>query len=447
MNITHEVKKLERSSVKLSVTVPQNDVGAAYDSVLQKFAKKAQIPGFRKGHVPLPVLERKFGADLKNEAALDIIESALKDLLETVEPKPYSQPELDAMPEFDAGKDLSFAVVYDVYPEVHVTDFAGITIKEPQVTVNAQDVQNELERIQDRNALVLDKKDGEGAAAGDLVTVSWHEIDAEQKIIDDSVRNGVVLTAGKPGSYFELEDDVLGMKTGESKEIIKQYKADHANEDLAGKEIKFSLTVDAVKIKELPPIDDELAQDVSGDFKTLDDLKASIIKRLETQKDARVEELKVRALIDAIIERTPMEIPDSMLKADLDSRIRGMAAQLGMSREQMSRLLQNEHHHAELYASWAPESERRIKSSLIVTSLMKEKNIAATDEDIEEEYKSIAGKSGAQLDEVKARYADEESKEYLADVVKEKKLFKELFSLVKIEKGDTVSLEELLHND
>jgi trigger factor len=446
VNITHEITKLERSSVKLSVTVSKEDVRSSYDVIVSQYAKKAQIPGFRKGHVPVPILERKFGAELKNEAVAETLEGALKELLEKIDPKPYSQPVLQTMPLPDMDNDLSFSVTYDVFPEVHITDFSGVVIKEPCATVSEKDIQNELERIQERNALILDKKADEPAASGDLVTVSWHEIDKDGGKIDGSERSGVVLTIGKGGSYYEFEDDIAGMKTGESKEISKKYKEDHADKDLAGSEKKFFLTVDAVKIKELPKIDDDLAQDVSGDFKTLDDLKTNVAKRLEDQKDRRVEELKVNALLDALVERNPMQIPASMLKAELESRLQNLAYQFGMDRSQVSRLLQKEQEGGELYEQWTPESEKRLKSSIIISSLIKDKNIAVTDEDIEEEFKNIAEHSGAQIDDVKSRYNDDASREYVVGSVKEKKLFKELFSLVKIQKGDTVSLEELLKN-
>ena len=168
MKVTKEIEKLEHSAAKLTVTVAKKDVADSYSETLGKYTKHVQIPGFRKGHVPASVLERKYGEQIKMEAASDLIDKSLNEIFsdeKEVEnrPLPYAQPQLENMPEFDTSKDFVYTVTYDVFPKVEVKDFSGITIKEPQVTIGDAELQEELKGIQERNAVVMDKKDDEKA--------------------------------------------------------------------------------------------------------------------------------------------------------------------------------------------------------------------------------------------------------------------------------------------
>ncbi|MCI6810203.1 MAG: trigger factor family protein, partial [Spirochaetia bacterium] len=138
MKLTKEFTNLEKSAVKLSVTVDKADVEQAYNSTISKYVKNAQIPGFRKGHVPASVLEKKYGESLKADTIGEIIDTAVSEIFEKEtdnRPLPYAQPVLEEMPALDVTKDLKFTLTYDVFPKVSVKDFAGVTVKEPQVTV------------------------------------------------------------------------------------------------------------------------------------------------------------------------------------------------------------------------------------------------------------------------------------------------------------------------
>ena len=176
MKLTKEFTGLEKSSVKLSVTVAKKDVQDVYGAITAKYVKTAQIPGFRKGHVPVNVLERKFGDALKADAMNEIIDKSLNEIFEKEtenRPLPYASPIMEKVPEFDLNKDFSYEVTYDVFPKVSVKDFSGITIKEPQVTVGDKEIKDELKAVQERNAVVMDKKDGEVVEKDNIVTINY----------------------------------------------------------------------------------------------------------------------------------------------------------------------------------------------------------------------------------------------------------------------------------
>ena len=159
MNVTKQVSKLENSAVKLTATIAKDDVVNGYNENLKKYAKNISLPGFRKGHVPVKVLEQKYGDSLKQEVLIDLVDQSLNQIFaeeesKDIRPLPYSQPRLenDKVPEFSTEKDLTFTVIYDVFPTVEVKEFSKIEVKEPQVSVTDKDVEEELKAIQERNA-------------------------------------------------------------------------------------------------------------------------------------------------------------------------------------------------------------------------------------------------------------------------------------------------------
>lgn len=427
MKLTTEFTSLEKSAVKLTVTIAKKDVQESYNNVLSKYTKNAQIPGFRKGHVPANVLERKYGEGIKADALSELIDKSLNEIFEKEtenRPLPYKQPIMEAVPELDTSKDLSYSVTYDVFPKVEVKTLSGITIKEPQVQITDKDLENELKNIQERNAVVIDKKSDEAAAKGDIVTIDYSEEGGEN-------RNGYVFTLGAGDDAYKIDDKVTGMKKDESKEFEKDSK-------------KIKVTVKAIKVRNLPALDDDLAQDVSEKFKTLDDLKKDISRNMEVAKNRKIAEIKSQSLLEQLVEKNPFEIPASMLEAELDGRWRMMAQQFQTTPEQLEKMVTASGQTKEtMLKEWTGDSEKMLKSRIIVDSLLKSRNISVTPEEIEEEYKKIAEEGGMDIEEVKKHYSDPRSKEWLIDDTKENKLYDELYKEVKVTKGDKVSFADL----
>ena len=447
MKLNKEFTKLEKSAVKLTVTVEKSDVQETYKTILDKYVKNAQIPGFRKGHVPAAVLERKFSDALKQDALSEIIDKSLNEVFENEKenrPLPYAQPVMEQFPELNLDSDLSYTVTFDVFPKIEVKDFSGITVKEPQVEITDKDIERELTAIQERNAVVMDKKDSETVAKDDIVTINYSELDENDKEIKGSKREGFVFTVGTGENIYKIDDEIIGMKKNETKQITKTYSKDEKDADLAGKTKKISVTVTSLKIRNLPALDDELAQDVNEKFKTLEDLKNDIKRSLETAKNRKISELKNNSLLSQLVEKNPFDIPVSMLQAELDGRWRMMAQQFQTTPEQLEKMVTASGQTKEtMLEQWTGDSEKMLKSRIIVDSLIREKNISVTPEEIEEQYAKIAQEGGISVDEVKKHYSDPRTKEYLIDDTKENKLYDEIYKTVKVSKGDKVNFEEL----
>ena len=442
MKVTKKIEKLENSSVKLTVTIGKADVAASYNEVVAKYAKNIQIPGFRKGKVPVSVLERKYGDALKNDAVSEIVEKALGDIFEEMDknksddrPLPYSQPTIDDIPLLDTTKDLTFAVKYDVFPQVEVKNFDGIEIKVPEVKITDDDLKEELEAIRQRNAMVLDKKDDEAVAKDDIVTVNYCELDDKDAEIAGSQRQDFVFTVGTEQNIYKFDNEIVGMKKGETKDLTKE---------VDGENKKVRVTVTAVKVRNVPELDDELAQDVSDKYNNLEDMKNDIKKNLETALENKLKEIKSNSLLEQLVEKNPVELPASMVKAELDSRFRMMAQQFQTTTEQLEKMLTSAGQKKEdMLTQWTGDAEKMLKSRIIVESLLKEKDISVTAEEIEAEYEKIAAGAGVSVEEVKKHYEDPRSKEYLEDEAKEQKLYTMLFDQVKVSKGDKKTFADL----
>lgn len=449
MKLTKNYEKLEKSAVKLTVTIDKSELEAIYKKVTANYTKNAQIPGFRKGHVPASVLERKYGDALKADALSEVIDNSLNEIFSDENekdnrPLPYAQPQLEKIPEFDLTKDLTYSVTYDVLPKVEVKNFSGITIKEPQVTIGDAELAEELKGIQERNATVTDKKESESVAKDDIVTINYSELDDNGNVIENSKREGFVFTVGSGENLYKIDDEIIGMKKNETKEITKTYKKDDPDKDLAGKTKKISVTVAAIKLRNIPALDDELAQDVNEKYKTLDDLKSDIKRQLELAKERRIKEIKNNELLSQLIEKNNFDVPASMLAAELEGRWNMMARQFQTTPEQLEKMIVSSGQTKEgMTSAWAQESEKMLKSRIIVESLLKERNISVTPEEIESQYEKIASDGGMTIEDVKKHYEDPRSKEYLIDEAKEQKLYEELYKEVKIAKGDKISFAEL----
>jgi trigger factor len=446
VKLTTEFTNLEKSAVKLTVTIAKKDVEESYKTTLSKYVKNAQIPGFRKGHVPASVLERKFGESIKADSFGELIDNALNEVFEKEtenRPLPYAQPMMEQVPELDLTKDLTFSVTYDVFPKVEIKDFNGVAVKEPQVTITDDDIAEELKGMQERNAMVIDKKDNT-VEKDNIVTINYAELDDDGKVIDGTTREDFVFTVGTGENIYKIDDEIIGMKKDETKEITKKYKKDDADPELAGKTKKITVTVIAVKVRDLPALDDDFAQDVSEKYKTLADMKADIAKNMELAKDRKIKEIKNNSLLEQLVEKNQFDIPASMLQAELDGRWRMMAQQFQTTPEQLEKMILASGQSKEtMLTQWTGDSEKMLKSRIIVDSLIRAKNISVTPEEIEAQYAKIAEESGMSVEDVKKHYADPRSKEYLIDDAKENKLFDEIYKEVKVSKGDKVSFKDL----
>jgi len=444
-----QVEKLENSSVRLTVTVPKDEVKREYDELVGSYAKNVQIKGFRKGKVPRNVLERKFGESFKVETAQKVIDSALQEVFQDIDekPLPYAQPELEGELDLQPEEPLTFTVKYDVFPEVEVGETTGLTIEEPQVSIKKEDEERELKQLQEQNSVVMEK-DGGTVEKDNIVTIDYAEVDEEGNEIEDTRRDDFVFTVGSGYNLYKIDDDVLGMKAGDEKVIEKEYPEDFEYEELRGKKKKLKVTVKVIKERQLPEIDDELAQDISENYETLDDLKKDIRDRLQKSADQRIREQKVNNLMEKIEESSKLEVPESMIYAELAGMWQNFVQQYGGSEEQVLQLLQIQgKSKADILAEWREGAEKQLSRRLIVQKLIDDAGIEIPDEEAEADLKKRAEESGANADEALEYYKNNNMMDYIKQDLAERKLFDDLFEKNTVKKGKKQGFLDLMQGN
>jgi trigger factor len=455
VSVTKEITRLEKSNVRLNLTIPKEDVLSQYQDMIKDYTKNVQIPGFRKGKVPREVLERKFGEALKGEALGKIIEKAIGEVFEDEglpsdeRPLPYSYPEMEDKPQLNFDEDLRISLVYDVMPKVTVNQWQGLEVEVSDAEVTEEDIARDLEEVRERNAFVLDRDDEAQARNGDIATVNYCEMGENSEALPDKGRDDFVFTLGSANNIYQFDDDIVGMKKGETKEFTKTYPEETGIQNPnAGKTIKLRVTLTALKEKQLPDLDDELAQDVDEKFQTLDDLKNSIRIRLEKSLSLRMKDLKINKLLEKIMENTPVILPESMVKAELDGRLRGLAKRFGTNTDEILRIMGgNEEDPDSFMQSWRPQTEKSLHSRLIVETLIEEQHIEVSDEEIAQELEKIAADTNEELEKVKKRYEEDNASEYLKDSIREYKFFDMLLAQNTIKAGPKLKYLDLMENN
>jgi trigger factor len=455
--VTKEIIRLEKSNVRLNLTVSKDEVLSRYQNLINEYTKNAQLPGFRRGKVPREVLERKFGESLKAEALGRIIEAAVTEVFEDQnlsryeKPLPYSSPQVQDEPKLDFETDLKFSVIYDVLPQVNIGQWKGLEVEAPVVEITEEDLNRELAEVRDRNAIVMDRDDGAAAENGNVVTINYCELGDSGEVLPISERQDFVFTLGTGYNTYKFDDEVAGMKKGETKEFSKTFPADFADSSLAGQTKKLRVTLTALKKKELPELDDDLAQDVDEKFKTLEDLKNSIRERLSQSLKHRLRKLKINALLEKIMENTPVVLPESMIRAELDGRLRNLGQRFNMPPAQIFNLLSKlGDGFVDIENEWRPTAEKALHSRLIVETLIEEQKFEASEHELEQEMEAIAAESGTDFEEFKQYYQDYhggDMREEIMEELKERKLFDFLLAENTVKTGKKLTYLDLVQNN
>jgi trigger factor len=437
------IKELENSSVALTVTVTADTIEEGYKATLGKYAKDVQLKGFRKGKAPLSVLEGKFGTAIREESTFNTIEEALKEALESVEdkykPLSYSTPELqdeETLMPFKANSDITFTVNYDVMPTFELPTYTDLTVSVPKVSVSDEDVTKEIDKLRDQNAMVIEKS---GAAEeGDIVTLDYVELDAEKNEVAGSERKDFVFTIGSGYNFYQIDKDILGMKADEEKTFEKTYAEDSTVEGYAGKTITLKVAMKAVKTREVPALDDEFAQDVKEEYKTVEDLVKATKEKLENSLTAKLEEVKLNALSDELLKNVTIAVPKSMVDMEVDQSWKRYVRQTGLTEDQIMKFLEYQKKtKEELTEPWRSSAEKSLRIQLIMEQIKEKENFILDEEELNKA-----------CDEQLKDVTDEEQRTYYRSMLEDDLKFQKIGPFLQEKNtfvdGDVVSYSEFM---
>jgi trigger factor len=442
-----KIEKLENSAVKLTVTIAADAVQSKYDELVKKYSKDAQIKGFRKGKVPRNILERKFGEAFRAETLQDLLESGIGEAIEELDekPLPYARPTLvDEDLELDPSSELTFSVTYDVFPEVELGEYKGLEVAEPQVKITKKDEDRDIEDLRQQNALVIDKEDG-AVAEGDLVTMTYEEVDENDEAIDGTRREDFEFTVGEGHNLYHIDTEVVGMQADEPKVIEKEFPEDFEHEELAGEKKRIRVTITRIRQRDLPDLDDEFAQDISDDFESLDDLRKDVRSKLEKNAESRVRSQKIDQLMTQIVENSSVEVPATMVDTELEQSWQNLAQQYRVTPEQLDQLLQMQGKtRDEIFEEWRPAAIERIKRSLLVQKMIENEGVEVSEEDAEEEIRKDASERSADPDQIIEYYKSQGMLTYVQQEIAERRMFDAVLQESKTKKGDKIAYVDLL---
>ena len=395
-----KVEKTENTNeLKLTFTVPAEKFDEGMKKVYTKTANYFNIPGFRKGKAPMALVERTYGSeifyeDTFNEIVPEIFENEVKEnKIEVV-----SKPEIDIV-EMGKGKDLVFTAVVQVKPEVKLGKYKGVSIKKVEYKVTDEDIQKELDRMADKNSRLV-SIENEPVAEKDIAVIDF-----------EGFVDGVAFEGGKAENHeLEIgsktfipgfEDQVIGMKVDEEKDINVKFPEEYFSAELAGKDAVFKVKLHEIKRKELPAIDDEFAKDVS-EFDTLEELKNSIKEKLEEENTNKAKYETEEAAMKAVNEATEADIPSGMVETEIDNMMRDIETRLSYQGLNMKQYLQMVGKTEEdMRKEYEEQAKVSVKSRLVMEEIVKAEKLEATEEEIAEKVKEMAENYGRKEEDLK----------------------------------------------
>ena len=422
-------KTENKNELKLTITVEAEKFDNAIKSVFQKSAKYFNIPGFRKGKAPFNIVERYYGdsifyEDAFNELVPDVYDKEIKDNKIDV----VSKPHIDIV-QMEKGKDLIFTAIVNTKPEVKLGKYKGIELKKVEYKVTDEDVEHELSHMAEHNSRLV-SVDDRPAQKDDTVTIDFEGF-VDGKPFDGGKAEGQQLTIGSNTFIPGFEDQLVGMKIDEERDIKVKFPDDYFSKDLAGKDATFHIKLHSISYKELPKIDDEFAKDVS-EFDTLADLKKDIKSKQEKQNADRAKNEMEEKAIEEVSKNTKIDIPDGMIELEIDNMENDIAQRLqyqGLSLEQYLKMLNKTE--SDLRNEFKDDAKKNITTRLVLEQIVADENIKADQKFIDEELEKMEKQYGRKADELKK---NEEVMNYLDKSSKNEQAVKFIIDNAKITK-------------
>ena len=388
-----------KNELKLEFTIEAEKFNEGIKKVFNKNAKYFNIPGFRKGKAPIQIVERYYGNEIFYEDAFnEIVPPIFDEEVEKEGIEVVSRPKIDIV-QMEKGKDLIFTAVVDTKPEVKLAKYKGIELEKTEYKVTDKVIEDELNKMAERNSRMVNVED-RPAEKGDTTVIDFVGT-VDGKEFDGGKAENHELELGSNSFIPGFEDQVVGMKIDEVKDINVKFPEDYFSKDLAGKDAVFKVTVHEIKKKELPKIDDEFAKDVS-EFDTLKELKADIKSKQEKQNEEREKaELNEKA-VKAVADKSEVDIPEGMIDLELDNMIEDMDRRLSYQGINLEQYLQMVGKSKEDFRNENKESAKEsIKLKLVLEAIGKEAGIKAESKEVDEKLKELATAYGRKEEELK----------------------------------------------
>lgn len=423
-----KIEKTENNNeLKLEFRVEAKKFDEGMKKVYAKTAKYINIPGFRKGKAPMAIVEKHYGPEVFYEDTFnEIVPEEYERELKENNIEAVSKPDIEVK-QIGKGQDLIFTAVIQTKPEVKLGKYKGIQIKKVEYNVSDEDINHELGHMAERNSRLVNVED-RPVEDGDITV-----IDFEGFVNDVAFEGGkgenYELTIGSKTFIPGFEDQIIGMKIDEERDINVKFPEEYFSEELKGKDAVFKVKLHEIKKKELPELNDDFAKDTS-EFDTLDELKASIKEKLEHENEHKAKYEMEDAVVKAAVETVEVEIPSGMVETEVDNMVKDMETRLSYQGVRLEQYLQMVGKSMEDFRKEHEENAKTsVKTRLTLEAIVKAENIEASEEDVNKKVEEMAAMYGKTAEELKA---NEQFVTYVKDSIKNEAVIKFLMDNAKI---------------
>lgn len=393
-------EKKEGNEGLLKVTVPAEKVDKALDQAFKKVVKQINVPGFRKGKVPRPIFEQRFGVEALYQDAVDILlPEAYGEAIDETGINPVAQPEINVT-QIEKGKDFEFEATVTVEPEVQLGDYKGLEIEKQDSELTDEDLLEAIDHSLGHLADMVVKEDG-AVENGDTVNIDFDGyVDGEQ--FEGGQADGYDLEIGSGSFIPGFEDQLVGVKTGEEKDVVVTFPEEYHAEELAGKEATFKTKVNEIKYKEVPELDDEIANELDSEANSVDEYKENLRKRLSEQKAEEAKNVEKEEAINKATDNVTIDIPQAMIDTELDRMVQEFGQRIQQQGLDLQTYFQiSGQDESQLREQMKDDAEQRIKTNLTLSAIADKENIEATDEDIDKELEKMSKQFNISVEDIK----------------------------------------------
>ncbi|WP_196001300.1 trigger factor [Clostridium sp. 1001271B_151109_B4] len=392
-----KMERIDVNVVKFEVKVEANKFNEALTRAYKKNVKNFNVPGFRKGKVPMNVVKQYYGVGVLLEDAVNFaIDGSYSEVLKENNIIPVDYPKVDVV-EVGEGKDFIYTAEVTVYPEVELGEYKGLSVEKKTYEVTEEEVAKKLKEMQEKNARVESKEEGT-VENGNIAVIDFKGF-VDGEAFQGGEGHDYSLEIGSKTFIDTFEEQLVGAKVNDTVEVNVTFPENYGKEELNGKPAKFEVTIKEIKVKELPELDDEFAKETS-EFDTIADLKADITTKLEATNTERADREFEEAVINAVAENAKVEIPAVMIEKEVDKMVQNLEQRLqyqGLNLEQYFQFTGTDEEKMREYMR--ENAATKVKVDLVLEAVEKAENIEATEEEIKEKAIEVAKMYSASEDD------------------------------------------------
>lgn len=393
------VEELSPVQKKISIEIPAERVNEEIEKAYSAIQKKAKLQGFRPGKAPMNLIKRTYSDAMRDDVMRRLYEQTLYKALNDHKIEPVDSPTIES-DILEQGVSFKYSALVEVMPQILLQDYSGLEVKKEKYVAKPESVDDELARMQENMAQLVPLDDGSAVENGHSVSLDYSfSVDGLPE--ESSIAEDAVVEVGANKLIPGFEEQLVGMKSGETKEFSIDLPEGYRNAEAAGKQGLFKVTVKEIKRKELPELDDEFAQQF-GEFDTMSDLRAKMTEYHEKHETERIEnELKDRT-VKALIEKNPLDVPESMVKRQLDYMLENLKNRLKSQQMSLDMMGLDD---AGFRVRFRDDAADKVRGGLLLMALVEKENISVSDEDLNERYEKIAAGNPDMLTRIKDYYA------------------------------------------